>query len=37
MTFANFRDESESLFLALDIINIDEVNLHLIALFMYLS
>ena len=35
MTFAKFRDESKPLFLALDILNIYELNLYLIALFMY--
>ena len=35
MTFAKFRDESKPLFLALDILNINELNLYLIALFMY--
>ena len=35
MTFAKFRDKSKPLFLALDILNIHELNLYLIALFMY--
>ena len=35
MTFAKFRDESKPPFLALDILNIYELNLYLIALFMY--
>ena len=35
MTFAKFGDESKPLFLALDILNIYELNLYLIALFMY--
>ena len=35
MTFARFREESKPLFLALDILNIYELNLYLIALFMY--
>ena len=35
MTFPKFRDESKPLFLALDILNISELNLYLIALFMY--
>ena len=35
MTFAKFRDESKPLFLALDILNIYELNLYLITLFMY--
>ena len=35
MTFAKFRDESKPLFLGLDIFNMHELNLYLIALFMY--
>ena len=35
MTFAKFRNESKPLFLVLDILNIHELNLYLIALFMY--
>ena len=35
MTFAKFRDESKPLFLALGILNTYELNLFLIALFMY--
>ena len=35
MTFAKFRYDSKPIFLALDILNIYELNLYLIALFMY--
>ena len=35
MTFAKFRGESKPLFLGLDIFNMHELNLYLIALFMY--
>ena len=35
MTFAKFRYDSKPIFLALDILNISELNLYLIALFMY--
>ena len=35
MTFANYGDESKPLFLTLDILNIYELNMYLIALFMF--
>ena len=35
MTFAKYQDESRPLFLSLNILNIYEINIYLIALFMY--
>ena len=35
MTFANYQDESTPLFLSLNFLNIYEINIYLIALFIY--